>query len=144
MQRLKSSDRSIHHVTNLSVHARRSRTPPCRDLLARPAARAGRQAARCKEVFMSGRYVDRFEKRGDAWRIAARTVDVRLAAPAGQPPRAPSASAWARGCPMVQNHPHDPVYALFAALGRNEAVPAPSVHSAWLRRRLPPSSPLHA
>jgi hypothetical protein len=65
---------------------------------------------------MSGRYIDRFEKRGDEWRIAARTVMYDWMRPLGTPQGTERERMGPR-VPNGSNYPHDPVYALFASLG---------------------------
>lgn len=64
--------RMIHQVTNISIVLKDGQA----------AVESYFQAFQCdtdpqghpRETFLCGRYVDRFEKRGDEWRVAARTV----------------------------------------------------------------------
>ena len=115
LQRLKSSDRSVHHVTNLSVQL--AGTVAAVETYWLALQREPDKSGTLQEVFMSGRYIDRFEKRGDEWRIAARTVVYDWLRPLGAPAGTEAERMGPRK-PNGQNHPQDPVYALFAALGR--------------------------
>lgn len=67
--------------------------------------------ARLRETFLCGRYVDRFEKRGDVWRIAARTVvyDWMKEAPA---PEDDEATRFGVRRPQGQMKPDDAWYQL--------------------------------
>lgn len=115
MKRLKSSDRSIHHVTNMSIQLAGAQAAVETYWLA--LQREPDASGTLQEVFMSGRYVDRFEKRGDAWRIAARTVMYDWLRPLGSPEGTERERMGPR-LPNGANHPQDPVYALFASIGR--------------------------
>ena len=66
---------------------------------------------RLRETFLCGRYVDRFEKRGDEWRIAARTVvyDWMKEAPA---PEGDEATRFGVRAPQGQMQPADAWYQL--------------------------------
>ena len=74
----------------------------------------GRDAAGApQETLLAGRYVDRFERRGGDWRIAARTVVydwIRQAAL----PHEMDASAFGRRLPVGARKPEDPLYGLLA------------------------------
>lgn len=115
MQRLKSSDRSIHHVTNMSIQLAGTQAAVETYWLA--LQREPDAAGTLQELFLSGRYVDRFEKRGDEWRIAARTVMYDWMRPLGSPEGTERERMGPR-LPNGSNHPEDPVYALLAAVGR--------------------------
>jgi hypothetical protein len=114
LARLRSSDRSVHHVTNMSVTL--AGTQAAAETYWLALQREPDAAGTLKEVFMSGRYIDRFEKRGDEWRIAARTVMYDWMRPLGTPPGTERERMGPRA-PNGSNYPHDPVYALFASLG---------------------------
>ena len=64
------------------------------------------------EVHMAGRYVDRFEKRDDEWRVADRIVvfDWVEERPA---PTTSEAERFGHRQPIGANCPNDPVYGLF-------------------------------
>jgi ketosteroid isomerase-like protein len=61
---------------------------------------------------MAGRYIDRFEKRGDAWRIAHRTVVFDWVEETPVPPGS-ELERFGRRQPIGGKFPNDPVYALF-------------------------------
>lgn len=106
-----NGSRMIHQVSNISIVLKGSQA----------AVESYFQAFQCdtdsagqpRETFLCGRYVDRFEKRGDTWRVAARTVvyDWMKEAPAEQ------RSEAERFGPRVPNgamKPQDAWYALLA------------------------------
>jgi len=68
-----------------------------------------------EETLLCGRYVDRFEKRGGEWRIAARTVvyDWQRRTPL---PEGLAAAGFGARQPTGGRRPHDPIYELLAAL----------------------------
>lgn len=68
-----------------------------------------------RETLLCGRYVDRFERRGDEWRVAARTVvyDWIRHSPL---PAALDAAAFGPRQPTGGKAPDDPIYVLLAAL----------------------------
>ena len=70
-----------------------------------------------QETLLCGRYVDRLEKRGDAWRIAARTVtyDWLRSTPL---PASLAPEVFGPRQPTGGRRPDDPLYALLAALRR--------------------------
>jgi ketosteroid isomerase-like protein len=113
LARLRSSDRSVHHVTNMSVTL--AGTQAAAETYWLALQREPDAAGTLKEVFMSGRYIDRFEKRGDEWRIAARTVMYDWMRPLGTPQGTERERMGPR-VPNGSNYPNDPVYALFASL----------------------------
>lgn len=106
-----SGSRMIHQVSNISIVLKGHHA----------AVESYFQAFQCdtdpegrpRETFLCGRYVDRFEKRSEEWRIAARTVvyDWMKEAPGEQRNEAE------RFGPRVPNgamKPHDAWYALLA------------------------------
>ncbi|MDB5967475.1 MAG: hypothetical protein JWQ72_3975 [Polaromonas sp.] len=70
-------------------------------------------AGKLRETFLVGRYADRFEKRGDEWRIAARTViyDWMKEAPG---PEGDEATRFGQRSPNGMQKPDDAWYALLA------------------------------
>lgn len=71
-----------------------------------------------REVFLAGRYVDRFEKRGDEWRIAARTVVYDWMRALGAPGVSEAEHFGPVRQPLGSRCDTDPIYALLASLGR--------------------------
>ena len=72
LHKLRESSRMIHHVGNLSIELRGSQAAVETYFLAWQRDRDAQGAE--QETFLAGRYVDRFEKRGAEWRVAARVV----------------------------------------------------------------------
>jgi hypothetical protein len=68
-----------------------------------------------RDLFLAGRYVDRFEKRGDEWRIAARRVVYDWVRPLGIATGRDAEGSSVRR-PSGQRYPDDPYYALLASL----------------------------
>lgn len=60
---------------------------------------------------MAGRYLDRFEKRGDEWRIAARTVVYDWLEERERPELAQGDARFSARSPVGAAWPSDPVYA---------------------------------
>lgn len=69
------------------------------------------EAGQLRETFLCGRYVDRFEKRGDEWRVAARTVTYDWIRQAPMQDGADDEIFGLRK-PVGQRMPADPIYAL--------------------------------
>lgn len=70
-----------------------------------------------RETLLSGRYVDRFEKRGDEWRVAARTVVYDWMRHTALP-NALEPESFGRRQPTGAKAPDDPIYALLAQLSK--------------------------
>jgi ketosteroid isomerase-like protein len=66
---------------------------------------------------MAGRYIDRFEKRAEVWRIAHRTVVFDWVEEMPLPPGSES-ERFGRRQPIGSLYPHDPLYSL---LGKSPA-----------------------
>lgn len=109
LNKLKASERSIHIVSNLSItlHGDWAAVESYFQALQRDADAAKVQ----RETFLAGRYVDRFEKRGDEWRIARRVVVYDWIRPLGTPQGTESERFGPR-VPNGARYPEDPVYAL--------------------------------
>ena len=60
---------------------------------------------------MAGRYLDRFEKRGDEWRIAARTVVYDWLEERERPELAQGDARFGARSPVGTAWPADPLYA---------------------------------
>ena len=70
LPRLRTGGRRVHQISNISIdlHDDVAAVESYFLALQAPGGTTGQQTLLC------GRYVDRFERRGDEWRIAARTV----------------------------------------------------------------------
>ncbi len=108
-------ERSIHNITNLSITLNGTVAAVETYFLALQRDRDATGVAR--EIFLAGRYADRFEKRGDEWRIAARTVIYDWMRPLGTPGVSEAEHFGPRG-PLGGVRGNDPIYELFAALQR--------------------------
>ena len=65
----------------------------------------------------SSEYVDRFEKRGTEWRVAARVVVYDWVQPMGAAPAASEVERFGLRAPIGARKPADPWYTLLAELG---------------------------
>ncbi|MEP6719964.1 MAG: nuclear transport factor 2 family protein [Variovorax sp.] len=108
-------ERSVHNVTNLSITLNGSQAAVETYFLALQRDRDAQGTAR--EVFLAGRYLDRFEKRADEWRIAARTVVYDWMRPLGTP-EGTEAERFGPRQPLGGVRGEDPIHALLAALER--------------------------
>jgi hypothetical protein len=108
------SERSIHNITNMSITLAGTQAGVETYFLALQRDRDAQGIAR--EVFLAGRYVDRFEKRGGEWRIAARTVVYDWLRHLGAPGVTEAEHFGAVRQPLGSLHGSDPVYALLASL----------------------------
>lgn len=106
--------RMVHHVGNLSITLRGTQAAVETYFLAWQRDRAADGAA--EETFLAGRYVDRFEKRGDEWRVAARVVVYDWVQPLGAAAAASEAERFGARTPIGARKPDDPWYALLAQL----------------------------
>ncbi len=113
--KLRTGPRMIHHVGNLSIELRGLRAAVETYFLAWQRDR--RPDGSEHETFLAGRYVDRFEKRGDEWRVAARVVVYDWVQPMGAAPTAPEGERFGPRVPIGAMKPDDPWYALLAELG---------------------------
>lgn len=110
------SDRSIHTIANMSITLRGVQAGVETYFLALQRDRDAQGVKR--EVFLAGRYVDRFEKRGDEWRIAERTVVYDWMRPLGTLETTEEQHFGDLRRPLGALHGSDPVYALLASLDR--------------------------
>lgn len=109
LERLRTSERSIHMISNLAIalHGEWAAVESYFQALQRRPDENGA----AQELFLAGRYVDRFEKRRGEWRIARRVVVydwIRPLGAAGQP----QAEQFGPRQPVGGRFPDDPVYAL--------------------------------
>lgn len=108
MATLPTIERGIHQIHNILIDLRGdvAKVESCFTALQRQPGRDGALA----EVHMAGRYLDRFEKRGDEWRIVDRTVVFDLV---NETPAEPGdvAARFGRRQPAGGRWPDDPLYA---------------------------------
>ena len=110
LEKLRTSERSVHIVSNLSItflEPSAAAVETYFQALQRDADAQGVQ----REVFLAGRYVDRFEKRGSEWRIAKRVVVYDWIRHLGTPEGC-EAERFGPRLPQGAKCPDDPVYAL--------------------------------
>jgi len=115
LPKLRESSRMIHHVGNLSIELRGAQAAVETYFLAWQRDR--RPDGGEHETFLAGRYVDRFSKRGDEWRVAARVVVYDWVQPLGPAPAQGEAERFGPRVPIGARKPDDPWYALLAELG---------------------------
>lgn len=108
--KLKSSERSVHFIGNLSitfVDTASAAVETYFQAFQRDPDAQGIQ----RQVFLAGRYVDRFEKRNGEWRIAQRTVVYDWMENLGTP-QGTEAQRFGPRAPQGARFPDDPIYAL--------------------------------
>ena len=110
------SERSIHNIANLSITLNGNVAAVETYFLALQRDRDATGVER--EIFLAGRYADRFEKRGDEWRIAARTVIYDWMRPLGTPEGTEAERFGTVRAPLGGVRGNDPIYEMFAALQR--------------------------
>lgn len=103
--------RMIHHVSNIAIVLKGNQAAV--ESYFQAFQHDNDPQGKLRETFMCGRYADRFEKRGDEWRIAARTViyDWMKEAPG---PEGDEATRFGARTPNGMPKPDDPWYALLA------------------------------
>lgn len=114
LPKLRESGRMIHHVGNLSIELRGTQAAVETYFLAWQRDR--RPDGSEHETFLAGRYVDRFEKRGDEWRVAERVVVYDWVQPMGPAPAGSEAERFGPRTPIGARKPDDAWYALLARL----------------------------
>ncbi|WP_158812576.1 nuclear transport factor 2 family protein [Methylocapsa sp. S129] len=110
---LKKSERSVHMIGNIAIAL--SGSVAAVESYFSALQRGPDASGRNIEVFLAGRYVDRFEKRGDEWRVAARTVVYDWIHESGAPKSEESERFGVRK-PQGGAKPHDPYYDLLAQM----------------------------
>jgi hypothetical protein len=121
LARLRQGGRRVHQVTQVSIelHGDAAAVESGFFALQAPAATPS------LETFLCGRYVDRFERRGGEWRIAARTVVYDWIEERSRPELAQDdAALFAQRQPVGRAAPHDAVYALLAQVRGQGAAEA--------------------
>lgn len=114
MKALEASERNVHVIGNILIELKGSvaAVESYFTALQRMPDKSGRMA----ETFLAGRYVDRFEKRGGEWRVAARTVVYDWMRELGTP-SGTEAERFGPRMPQGGAKPSDPIYALLAEIG---------------------------
>lgn len=112
----KDSLRSIHNIANMSITLAGQQAGVETYFLALQRDRDSQGVPR--EIFIAGRYVDRFEKRGQEWRIAARTVVYDWLRDLGAVEISEAEHFGPVRQPLGSLCGSDPVYALLASLER--------------------------
>jgi len=117
--------RRVHTIGNVLIELRGDAAAVESQFLAFQLERDAAGAPR--ETLLCGRYVDRFERRGGEWRVAARTVvyDWIRQTPL---PNALEPEAFGLRRPTGAPWPGDPVYALLASLEDPSGAP-PQPHA---------------
>ena len=105
-------ERSVHNIANLSITLRGTQAAVETYFMALQRDRDAQGTAR--EVFLAGRYVDRFEKRAEEWRIAQRTVVYDWVRHLGTP-EGTEVERFGPRQPIGGVQGNDPIYALLAA-----------------------------
>ncbi|MBM3605703.1 MAG: nuclear transport factor 2 family protein [Alphaproteobacteria bacterium] len=104
----KSSPRNIHHLTNILIEfpdADHAAVETYFWALQRSLAANGE----VRQVQLSGRYCDLFERRGSEWRVLRRTVVYDWVEPQPVPDRS-EAERFGPRTPIGASWPNDPVY----------------------------------
>lgn len=113
LEKLKTgSDRLVHNVANISIELRGAQAAVETYFLAWQRDR--RADGTLHEVFLAGRYVDRFEKRATEWRVAERTVVYDWVQPLGPAPAGTEVERFGPRVPIGGRKPDDAWYALLA------------------------------
>ena len=110
VQTLPRIERGIHQIHNVLIELRgqEASVESYFTALQRQPGAAGRIV----DVHMAGRYLDRFEKRGEEWRVADRVV-VFDWVEERTPSDTTEAERFGARTPIGSRWPDDPVYALF-------------------------------
>jgi hypothetical protein len=117
----KGLGRNVHMVGNITIELHGERAAVESYFLALQADKTPQGQAR--DTMLCGRYVDRFERRGGEWRVAARVVTydwMHESAGAEQP----ESERFGARQPIGALKPADPWYALLAELRGPHASPA--------------------
>jgi hypothetical protein len=113
LQRLRQGGRRVHQVTNVSIELHGDAAAVESSFFALQVA----ADAPARETFLCGRYVDRFERRRDQWRIAARTVVYDWIEERQRPELVQDDNAlFGKRQPVGGAAPHDAVYALLRGI----------------------------
>lgn len=115
LEKLKSAGRMVHVLGNILIELHGDAAAAESYFVAFQEERSADGLPH--ETLLCGRYVDRMEKRGGEWRIAARTVtyDWMRSTPL---PQSLAAEVFGLRQPTGGRRPDDPLYSLLAALRR--------------------------
>jgi hypothetical protein len=122
LDKLQNAGRMVHMIGNVLIELRGDVAAAESYFLAFQEGLAGDDRS-AEETLLCGRYVDRFERRGDEWRIASRTVVYDWQRRAPLPARL-SAGAFGARQPTGGRRPNDPIYELLGALEAQGATGA--------------------
>jgi hypothetical protein len=109
----KTGPRNIHQISNILIEFRGTTDARVESYFNALQRGPGKDGI-VRQVLLAGRYCDRFEKRGDEWRVADRTV-VYDWVEEQVPPEGSEAERFGLRQPIGGAFPEDPVYALLAA-----------------------------
>jgi SnoaL-like domain len=120
VSKLKTGGRMVHMIGNVLIDWRGDVAAVESYFVAFQESVAGDDGS-AEETLLCGRYIDRFEKRGNEWRIAARTVayDWQRRTPL---PKELTAAVFGARQPTGGRRPDDPIYELLAALEARGAI----------------------
>jgi len=111
LHNLRGGGRRVHQINNILIelHGNIAAVESAFLALQAPAS------TQTRETFLCGRYVDRFERRGDVWRIAARTVVYDWIEERQRPELVQDdARLFGPRQPTGRAAPEDPIYRLLA------------------------------
>lgn len=109
----KTGPRNIHQVTNILIEFAGPAVAAVESYFTALQRGPDREGT-IRQVLLCGRYCDRFEKRGEEWRVADRTV-VYDWVEEQTPPGTAEAERFGPRQPIGKAWPDDPVYALLAS-----------------------------
>jgi hypothetical protein len=112
---LKKAERNVHFIANIAITLQGTQAAVESYFLA--LQRSPNAAGHMADVLLTGRYVDRFEKRGTEWRVAERVVVYDWQQDLGMPEGSEAERFGARQ-PRGAAKPDDPIYDLLARLAR--------------------------
>jgi hypothetical protein len=110
LQKLQDCERAVHIISNLSITFHETSAAAVESYFQALQREPDAQGVQ-REVFLAGRYIDRFEKRNGEWRIAKRMVVYDWMRHLGTP-EGTEAERFGPRVPQGARFPHDPVYAL--------------------------------
>jgi hypothetical protein len=121
LRKLREGGRRVHQISNILIELHG-------DVAAVESAFLALQATASeprRETFLCGRYVDRFERRRDDWRIASRIVVYDWIEERERPELAlPNAQLFGQRQPQACAMPADPIYRLLDEVRRSVPPPA--------------------